>query len=110
MPECKCDYCGKFHSVWFTDNEIWNKYSIGYTFLCPTCFILIAEQNGCKTTGWFVTVEERAAALLEGQKPSTNNPQGEICPHFFDDKIQVSENNYQRVATCLCMGKLSPVR
>jgi hypothetical protein len=53
-----CEHCQNFYAVWFIDNEIWNKYHKEYDFLCPTCFMSLAEQQGCQTTGWHLTTEE----------------------------------------------------
>lgn len=75
MPELMCDCCRKPYVVWFTNNDLWNKYAHygNFTFLCPTCFIVLAERNGCKTTGWFLTVEERAPYIRESLIASTNS-------------------------------------
>lgn len=56
--ECRCESCGKSYSVWFTDNDIWNKFCGKYRFLCPSCFSEIAEMGGCNTTAWYLTTEE----------------------------------------------------
>jgi hypothetical protein len=77
--------------------------------LCDAIFRFnLINKNKEQLADWRII---KAAALNNKESPAIpQQPQGEICPHFLDDKIQVSENNYQRVATCLCMGKLSPVR
>jgi len=58
MPECKCERCTIDYVVWFTDNDLWNKYHMDYSFLCPSCFSFLAEQQGYITTGWYVGPEK----------------------------------------------------
>jgi acetone carboxylase gamma subunit len=58
IKECVCERCDEIYVPWFTPNELWNKYSAGYSFLCQRCFCFLSEQSGCNTTAWFVVVEE----------------------------------------------------
>jgi len=51
--ELLCESCDQEYSVWFTQNELWNKVcgidgkNIGeVSFLCPNCFIKKSEANG----------------------------------------------------------------
>ena len=53
-----CERCNGHNPVWFTDNELWNKHCADYIFLCPICFIEIAEANGEKVTGWELLPEK----------------------------------------------------
>jgi hypothetical protein len=93
MPERKCDCCGQFYAVWFTDNDIWNKYSMGYSFLCPTCFTFLAEGQGCKTTGWFVTVEERAA--VGAQPPQATNNESDAIAASLEFEKRYPDSRYR---------------
>lgn len=65
--ELLCQLCNQEYSVWFAPNPIWNqvmRYPDGreasekYHFVCPNCFIKIAEKRGLKTTGWMLTTSE----------------------------------------------------
>lgn len=72
MPEGLCQRCKQNYMVWFTHNDLWNRYCDKFNFLCPSCFSFLAEQHGCKTTGWVLVPEERAAKSLEPVALSTN--------------------------------------
>ena len=47
-----CEICGVLNPTWFAENWLWNKYSNGYHFLCPNCFIKLSEAQGFDPTGW----------------------------------------------------------
>jgi hypothetical protein len=56
--ECLCQRCNQNYPVWYTSNELWNKYiDPYYHFLCPTCFCFLANLGGCKNTGWFIIIK-----------------------------------------------------
>jgi hypothetical protein len=65
MPELICDRCKQNYPVWFTENDLWNKIAGRFNMLCPTCFCFLALVVDYKTTGWFLTVEERASKSSE---------------------------------------------
>ena len=71
MPELICDICSKHHPIWFTDNYLWNEYSKGYDFLCPTCFIsMVKNQSG--EGRFYLTTEKTPGEFFER---STATPQ-----------------------------------
>lgn len=63
--ELLCEKCGHEHPVWFAPNAVWNAVIRGgdpgasdeFSFLCPTCFIVLAEERGMRPTGWMVAPE-----------------------------------------------------
>ena len=75
MPELLCEICSRYHPVWFTDNDIWNKHNHGFSFLCTTCFLVLAERDGFDTTGWKLLPEERTALSNE---PAAQPPTAEV--------------------------------
>lgn len=59
--ELLCQRCGREHPVWFAPNAAWNPVvrrengSDEFPFLCPTCFIVLAEERGVMPVGgWLV--------------------------------------------------------
>lgn len=60
MSEGSCDRCERAYPVWFAPSDVWNRVirlpdgSDQFPFLCPLCFMMLAEQRGYVTTGWIV--------------------------------------------------------
>jgi hypothetical protein len=54
--ELVCERCGRQHPVWFAPNEIWNRVIRSEHFLCPTCFVVLADERepAIAPTGWEV--------------------------------------------------------
>lgn len=70
-PNDICMDCGRHCIVWFADNEVWNRVispENRFLMLCPTCFVVRAEAQGIKTTGWKMTPEDYDSA-----KPETSH-------------------------------------
>lgn len=70
--ELLCEVCGVDYPVWFAPNPLWNAAvrhdgRDDYSFLCPTCFMRLADEHNGSTGPWVVTDEttghEQAAAL-----------------------------------------------
>jgi hypothetical protein len=40
----RCQSCGRPNPVWFTDNDVWNTVMPDDGILCPTCFMLKADD------------------------------------------------------------------
>jgi hypothetical protein len=57
-PEDTCEQCGKQNVVWFAPNWLWNevvrKPNNTDPMLCPSCFIILADQLGFSTGVWKV--------------------------------------------------------
>jgi hypothetical protein len=76
-PEHVCHGCGGKNPVWSADNELWNKV-IGSPngILCPTCFVILANQKGVEVFGLNVPgeegVDERAQAYAD-----------KVCPYVW---------------------------
>ena len=64
--ELKCQLCQLDYVVWFTDNDLWNTIQEWHRgpdrctihFLCPRCFMILAEAMGIRPTAWYVTQEK----------------------------------------------------
>ena len=55
--EYSCQICNDVNPVWFAPNELWNKVvNDKYHFLCPNCFIKLAEKKGLEPTAWKLEV------------------------------------------------------
>lgn len=81
MPECTCEICKMSYAVWFTDSDLWNNFSMGFNFLCPSCFTHFAEERGqCKTTAWYLTVEERASKIEVATPSASCNNARDVIP------------------------------
>lgn len=59
----RCQNCGRWNPVWFTDNDLWNLVMFGPDakddqggIVCPVCFIAEAEASGIRLV-WHVTPE-----------------------------------------------------
>lgn len=84
-----CSRCGTADNpIWFTDNVFWNAVvrsaplswidGEGDGFMCPTCFVRLADERGYYVTGWRIVPEfhwqthtERAAHDGNGADPTT---------------------------------------
>lgn len=58
--------------MWFAPNEVWNSVMGGVDatddpggFLCPVCFIEMAEFAGMQPTAWILTPESAVPSLKE---------------------------------------------
>lgn len=46
ISELSCQICNDINPVWYTDNDLWNNaVNNKYHFLCPNCFIKLAERK-----------------------------------------------------------------
>ena len=58
VRELLCQRCNQEYPVWFAPNDLWNQVQrAGEHFFCLTCFAVLAEERGVKTTAWKVTLE-----------------------------------------------------
>lgn len=58
LSELSCQLCNDLNPVWYAPNEVWNLVAKDkYHFLCPNCFIRLAERKGIEPTGWKITPE-----------------------------------------------------
>lgn len=49
--EKSCQVCNDINPVWYAPNELWNSVVKNkYHFLCPNCFIKMAEHKGLEVT------------------------------------------------------------
>jgi hypothetical protein len=55
VSESICQLCGGVNPVWFTANDLWNKVAGDYHFLCPNCFIELANL---KKRVWKISLED----------------------------------------------------
>lgn len=58
--ELLCQMCDRQYPVWSVTNEIWNAVAHdGEHFLCPTCFINLADLRGVVSHGiWRMRIED----------------------------------------------------
>lgn len=74
VRELLCQRCHREHPVWFAPNDLWNAVAKeGEHFMCPTCFVVVAEARGIKPTAWCLRLEnegdgELAIALRENKE------------------------------------------
>jgi hypothetical protein len=54
-----CDKCGGQNPTWFAPSRIWNDVvrDGDPSYLCPLCFIALAEERGLKPTAWEIAPE-----------------------------------------------------
>lgn len=66
IRELLCQRCGKDYPVWCAPNELWNRVQRdGEHFFCLTCFAILAEERGVKTTAWKLELETEADGALQ---------------------------------------------
>lgn len=46
-PEYKCQECGERNTIWYAENELFNKVNGSpYGIICPNCFLDKSEKLG----------------------------------------------------------------
>lgn len=56
ISELSCQVCNDPNPVWFTLNKLWNNViKDKYHFVCPNCFIKLAERKGLQPQAWKLT-------------------------------------------------------
>ena len=76
--ESICQRCGRFNPVWTAPSPLWNFVMRGgsingierYCVVCPSCFVLLAEERGVLATGWRLTASNLEMLPLETVTPS----------------------------------------
>lgn len=86
-----CQLCSKEYQVWYADNELWNPVmrlddgSDVYPFLCPTCFMNIAEVSGIAPKVWRLSAPDSNS---EGAKSSENTASRKLAQEATPDHIE----------------------
>ena len=69
-PESRCGRCGGPNRVWYAPSPLWNAVMRGgsingeeeFSVVCPTCFVVLAEERGIAQT-WRLDAQEVHAEL-----------------------------------------------
>jgi hypothetical protein len=69
--ELLCERCDREHPVWFAPNAVWNAVvrpnpdqGDEFAFLCPLCFIVLAEERGMVPSGWMVAPADSVTTTM----------------------------------------------
>lgn len=67
-PRESCERCSRDYPIWSAPSDLWNLTVRGgdraaadeFGFLCPTCFMLMAEDRATGRTTWLVRPDREA--------------------------------------------------
>jgi hypothetical protein len=87
MPELICQNCQAPHPPWSAENEIWNEVvNDDEHFLCPTCFIRLAEKRGVIGI-WRLSFDQRGGSLISQCIRNSNERELDAISYFLDGKL-----------------------
>jgi hypothetical protein len=68
IRELLCQRCNQEYPVWYAPNELWNLVQQeDEHFFCPTCFAILAEERGIRTTAWKLMLETEQDLAVQGE-------------------------------------------